>query len=62
MNPAKFIREVRTEAARTTWPSRKETTVSTITVLVLVLIAAIFFLVVDLIISNGVELILGIGK
>ncbi len=62
MNPAKFIREVRVEAARTTWPSRKETIASTVTVLVLVLIAAIFFLCVDYAISNGVSAILGIGR
>ncbi len=60
-NPAKFIREVRQEMAKVTWPTRKETTVSTITVLVLILFAAVFFMVVDGLIAALVEFILGYG-
>lgn len=62
MNPAKFLREVRQEAGRVTWPSRKETTVSTVMVLALVLIAAVFFLVVDWGIASVVEKILGFAS
>ena len=62
MNPAKFIREVRLEAGRVTWPSRKETTVSTTLVLVLVLISALFFLAVDWGIAQVVGKILGFGQ
>ena len=47
LNPAKFIREVRQEMDKVTWPTRKETTISTVVVLVLVTIAATFFVVVD---------------
>lgn len=59
MNPAKFIREVRQELNKVTWPSRKETGVSTAMVLIMVTIAAIFFLLVDWVLSAGVRLFLG---
>lgn len=62
MNPAKFIREVRTEVGKVTWPTRKETMVSTAMVLVLALIAALFFLAVDGIFATLVSWILGLGK
>lgn len=60
-NPAKFIREVRQETAKVTWPSRKETMISTAMVLVLSTIAAVFFLIVDNVVRWGVETILGLG-
>ncbi len=60
-NPAKFTREVRQEASKVTWPTRKETTVSTMMVLALTVLAAIFFLVIDNLASLGVQTILGIG-
>ena len=60
-NPAKFVRDVRQEANKVSWPSRKEVVVSTITVVVMVIFASLFFLLVDGIISTLVELILGLG-
>ncbi len=60
LNPAKFIREVREEARKITWPSRRETMISTTMVLVLVTIAATFFIFVDWIISTLVRLVLGL--
>ncbi|MCB2102901.1 MAG: preprotein translocase subunit SecE [Rhodobacterales bacterium] len=60
-NPAQFIQEVRQEASKVTWPTRKETTVSTVMVFVMVIIAAIFFLVVDQILSFGVKTLFGLG-
>jgi len=59
-NPAKFIREVRQEMDKVTWPSRKETTVSTIMVLGLATTAATFFVVVDIVIRTLVNWIIGI--
>jgi preprotein translocase subunit SecE len=44
-----------------TWPTRKETMVTTAMVLVMVLLAAIFFLIVDQILRWGVGLVLGMG-
>ncbi len=61
INPAKFIREVRQETSKVTWPTRKETTISTAMVLVLTVIMAIFFLLVDNIVRWAVELVLGMG-
>lgn len=60
LNPAKFIREVREEAGKIAWPSRRETVISTTMVLVLVAIAATFFIFIDWIISSLVRVVLGI--
>ena len=61
LNPAQFVREVRQEASRVTWPSRKETLLTTGLVLGLSALAAIFFLVVDQLIQLAMRLIFGIG-
>ncbi len=61
INPAQFIQEVRQEGAKVTWPTRKETTISTVMVFVMVILAALFFLAVDWIMATGVKLIFGIG-
>ncbi len=60
VNPGQFIREVRREVSKVTWPSRKETTVSTGMVFVMVLLAAVFFFLVDQAFSTVVKLILEI--
>ncbi|PPR71563.1 MAG: Protein translocase subunit SecE [Alphaproteobacteria bacterium MarineAlpha3_Bin4] len=62
INPAQFIQEVRQEASKVTWPTRKETGVSTAMVFVMVILAALFFLLVDQILQFGVKLILGLGS
>ncbi len=62
LNPAKFIREVRQEIGKVTWPTRKETMVSTAMVLILALIAAIFFLAVDAFFGTVISWILGLGQ
>ena len=59
--PAQFVRQVRQEVAKVTWPSRKETIVTTASVFVMVILAALFFFVVDEIISVAVRAILGLG-
>lgn len=61
-NPAKFVREVRQETKKVTWPTRKETMVSTVMVLILTAISMVFFLLADTLISEGVQLILGLGS
>ena len=55
-NVVQFFRGVRQEAAKVTWPTRKETMISTGMVLVMVVLAALFFLVVDEVIAIGVLL------
>jgi len=60
-DPFRFLQEVRQEARKVTWSSRKETTIATITVLIMVAMFAVFFLVVDQILAFGVRLVLGLG-
>ena len=61
-NPFTFLQQVRAEAAKVTWPSRRETMISTIMVLVFAVIAMVFFFTADQIMAYAVELILGIGR
>ena len=60
-NVAEFIQQVRQEMSRVTWPTRKETLVTTAMVFVMVAIASIFFLVADQFMRFFVTLVLGIG-
>ncbi len=60
-NPVQFLQEVRREVAKVTWPTRKETTISTIMVFIFVTIAALFFFLVDQALAVLVRLVLGIG-
>jgi preprotein translocase subunit SecE len=62
INPGQFIREVRQEVSKVTWPTRKETTVTTIMVFIMVTLAAVFFLLVDWGLSHLVKLVLGLGS
>ena len=54
-SPVKFVRDVRIEAGKVTWPSRRETLVTTGLVLVMAVLTAVFFLVVDQVIGYGVR-------
>ena len=60
-NAAEFVQQVRQELARVTWPTRKETLVTTGMVFLMVFIAAAFFFVVDQVLSYGVRLVFGLG-
>ena len=59
--PVEFLRQVRQEVGRVTWPSRKETTVTTAMVFVMVAVASVFFLLADQFMRMFVTFILGIG-
>jgi preprotein translocase subunit SecE len=61
IDPAKFVREVRAEVMKVTWPSRKETVVTTGLVFALSALAALFFFVADQIIGVGVRAMFGVG-
>ncbi|HLN25311.1 MAG TPA: preprotein translocase subunit SecE [Patescibacteria group bacterium] len=61
INPGQFFRQVRQEVAKVSWPSRKETTISTAMVFVMVVFASIFFLLVDQFFAWAVKLIFGLG-
>jgi preprotein translocase subunit SecE len=62
VNPFTFLQQVRSETAKVTWPSRRETLISTVMVLAFAFLAAIFFFVADQMMGWAVELILGIGQ
>ncbi len=61
-SPVEFIQQVRAEGAKVTWPSRKETMITTAMVFVMVVLASIFFLVSDQVLRWAVSLILGLGS
>ena len=61
-NPFVFLQQVRTETARVTWPSRRETMVSTVMVMIFAILAALFFFAADQIMALAIDLILGIGR
>jgi preprotein translocase subunit SecE len=59
-SPFKFLQEVRSETAKVTWPTRRETTITTIMVFVMVALASIFFFAADQVIRFLVTFLLGI--
>ena len=61
-NPFEFLQQVRTEVAKVTWPTRRETVVTTIMVLAMSVATALFFLAADWVLSNLVTLVLGLGR
>lgn len=61
VNPFQFLQQVRSEARKVTWPTRKETLVTTVMVFVMVVFAAIFFVLADLVIQAVLKFILGLG-
>ncbi len=60
-NPFTFVQQVRSEVSKVTWPTRRETGVTTVMVFIMVAIASIFFLVADQLLGWGVSLLLGLG-
>lgn len=61
-NPFEFVQEVRQEVAKVTWPTWKEVWITTLMVLVMVTLAAIFFLLADQVLGWFVSLILDVGR
>lgn len=61
VSPAKFVREVRSEVAKVTWPSRRETMVTTGLVFAMAALAALFFFLTDQVIGVGVRALFGVG-
>ena len=61
-NVTEFVQQVRQEVSRVTWPTRKETMVTTASVFVMVFIAAAFFFLIDQVFAEGVRLVFGIGR
>ena len=61
LDPAQFVRDVRTEVSRVTWPSRRETLITTGLVLAMSALAAVFFLITDQVIAFAMRSLLGLG-
>ena len=61
-NPAQFVRQVRQEINRITWASRRETLYASLSVFVMAILASLFFFLVDLLLSNIVQFLLGLGN
>jgi preprotein translocase subunit SecE len=60
-SPAEFLRQVRQEVSRVTWPTRKELTMTTAMVFVMAVFVALFFFVVDEALAFAVRIVLGTG-
>lgn len=59
--PIEFFKQVRSEAKKVVWPTRKETSTSAIAVFVMVTIASIFLFLADQLISMLVRFLFGLG-
>ncbi|SFJ56273.1 protein translocase subunit secE/sec61 gamma [Phyllobacterium sp. CL33Tsu] len=61
-NPITFFQQVRAETAKVTWPSRRETLISTAMVMIMAAFAAVFFFAADQLMAFGIDLVLGLGR
>ena len=61
-NPFEFLQQVRTEVSKVTWPTRRETVITTVMVLLMSIAAALFFLAADWMLSTVVTFVLGLGR
>lgn len=57
-NPLQFIQQVRAEVAKIIWPTRRETGLTTVMVMIMATLFAMFFFLVDLVIRYGLETVL----
>jgi preprotein translocase subunit SecE len=62
VNPFQFLQEVRAEGSKVTWPSRRETLITTGLVLAMVLAASLFFVAVDWALKLTVGVLLTVGR
>ncbi|MHB1956506.1 MAG: preprotein translocase subunit SecE [Sulfobacillus sp.] len=60
-SPTQFVREVRQEVSKVTWPTRKETMLTTAMVLIMAFMTGVFFFIADAGLSQIVKIILGLG-
>jgi preprotein translocase subunit SecE len=61
VSPFRFLQEVREEGRKVTWPTRRETAITTAMVFVMVAIASVFFLLADQVMRVVVTFVLGLG-
>ncbi|MCH2169090.1 MAG: preprotein translocase subunit SecE [Oceanicola sp.] len=58
-NPLQFLQQTRSEVAKIVWPTRREVFLTTVMVLVMATLTAIFFAIVDWLIRTGLQGLLG---
>ena len=61
-NPLQFLQQVRSETNKVTWPTRRETIITAIMVVIFVIVMAVFFSIADTLLTAGVGLILNLGQ
>ena len=61
-NPFEFIQEVRQEVSKVTWPTWKEVWITTVMVMIMVTLAAIFFLLADQVLGAFIRFLLSLGR
>ncbi len=62
VGPFEYLQQVRAETAKVVWPSRRETFVTTIMVVVMAVFASVFFLLADQVFSKIIGYILTLGQ
>ena len=60
MNPAQFVAQVRTEASKVVWPTRKDAGMTTVMVFIMAVLVAIFFFIVDQFLRLGIDFLLSL--
>ena len=60
-NPAQFVRQVRQELSKVTWPEKKDTLISSAIVIILIIVFSLFFLLTDQIWSFSIKKIIAFG-
>ena len=60
-SPAQFVNEVRNEAAKVVWPTRKEAGMTTVMVFIMATLVAIFFFFIDQILAWLIDIVLNLN-
>jgi len=61
-SPMEFIRQVQAETRKVVWPSRRETVMTGVMVMIMTVILAVFFFAIDKVFDTGVEYLLSLAK
>jgi preprotein translocase subunit SecE len=62
VSPGKFVEQVRSEVRKVTWPTKNEWFVTSVMVFIMVMLAAVFFFLVDTVIGKAIQFIIGLGS
>lgn len=61
-SPMEFIRQVQSETRKVVWPTRRETIMTGVMVMIMTVILAVFFFAIDKVFDMGVEYLLSLAK